>query len=121
MREYCFPNATSEERTLATPRTYSSPLIVLQVDHGGDGVVVCLEGDLGQPLPPDGVEAVQVSEVLLAAEEVVNSIETVQLQVWMHDAKSMQESVTGYYVSENQRYRAFTYGGFMRIFRIEIS
>ena len=45
----------------------SSPLIVLQIDHGRDGVVVGLEGDLGQPLPPDDVKAVEVGEELLAA------------------------------------------------------
>ena len=48
----------------------SSPLIVLQIDHGGDGVVVGLEGDLGQPLPPDDVEAVEVGEELLSAVDV---------------------------------------------------
>ena len=53
-------------------------------------------------------------------EDLHEALMNCDMHIWQHDYYSMQDSVVGYYVSPNQRYRCYC-NGFMRIFRLEIS
>lgn len=54
-------------------------------------------------------------------ENVEGALRACNVDLWNHDFMSMQDTVCGYVIKKNQRYRLFTQGHGFNVFRIEIS